>query len=261
MKLSAVTVAFLLLFLALPQAAPAEELTGKQIVEKMKEVESYQDSFMKVNMILVNRRGEERQRKLINRMKKFGDQTKTVTTFLYPDDVKGTKFLVEEVKGGDDIQKLFLPALDKIRRISSSQKKQSFMGTDFSFGDLQSRDPEKGTHNRVGEDKMHDHDCYMVESVPAPDSDSEYSKTLSYVRKDNYLPVRVKFFDKDGEQVKELHTEDHYLQDGIWMARRTIMMNLRKGSKTILEIVEQKNNSGIKDDFFSDRFLRAKTQY
>ena len=242
-------------------AAHAEEMTGKQIVQKMRDVATYKDSYIKLKMTLVNRLGEKRERMLINRTAKIDGLGKTVTTFLYPDDVKGTKFLVEQAKGGgDDIQKIYLPEMDKIRRISSSQKNESFLGTDFTFGDFQSRDPDKGTHKNIGAEKMDGFDCWIVESIPNADEDSQYSKINSWVRKDNYLPVRVKFFDKEGNQIKELTTAQHYKQDGLWIAKTTTMQNLKKGSKTIIEVVEQKNNTGLSPDFFTERFLKDKTQ-
>ena len=242
-------------------AAVAQDLTGKEIIDKIRVQESYEDTMIKMKMTLENKRGETRERLLVNRVKKIDGLTRTMTTFLKPDDVKGTKFLTIENKGRDDDQFLFLPALDKVRRISSNQKGSSFMGSDFSFGDLEGRDPDKGVHKKIGEETRDGFDCYIVESTPVEgDEDDQYSKSVLWVRKDIFVPVRVEFYDKSGELLKVLSASDFQKTDDIWLAHHSVMENVQKNHKTIIDIAGLENNQGLDDDYFSQRFLKDKTQ-
>lgn len=240
----------------------AEEITGKQIIDKIRVQESYTDTMIKIKMTLVNKRNETRERMIVNRIKKIGGLSRTMTTFLFPDDVKGTKFLTIENEGRDDDQFLFLPALDKVRRISSNQKGQSFMGTDFSYSDLSSRDPEEGAHTKLRSENKDGFDCYVVESVPDPeDTDTAYAKIITWVRTDIWVPVYIEFYDKKtGELLKVLTAGEFQKTDDIWMAHHTEMKDVRKDHKTVIEIKSVENNQGLTDDDFSQRFLKDKTR-
>lgn len=238
-----------------------EDLDGKQIVEKMRDRGNSETTLMQVEMIITDKHGDQRVRQIINRMKDDPAGDKTVVTFLKPDDVKGTKFLVVQKKQGDDEQFLYMPALKKVRRISAKQKSGSFMGTDFSYSDLQSYDPDKGTHTKLGEMNLDGQDCYQVQTVPNNPEDYDYSKIVYYVRKDNFIPIKGEFFDKRGELLKVL-TVTKLEKDaaGEWVVRDTTMKNVQKGSSTRMIIRQHKTNIKIDDQFFTDRFLTDETK-
>ncbi len=250
------------LMLLLFVASIALAITGREIVEKMRAQETYEDAVTKVKMELINPQGKKRTRILITRYKEKDGLTRATTTFVYPDDVKGTKFLVIEEKKGETTQYLFLPALGKVRKITAKERGGSFMGSDFSYADLQPHDPEKGIHKLVREEKCGEHECYVVESTPKPgEEDFEYSKVTYWVRKDNYYPIKAVFHDKKGNLLKQLTVEEiAQTPDGVWYAKKSVMENLRTHHKTVLEIQEIRTNAGIPDEFFTLRFLEDKTR-
>jgi len=255
--------AFSVVVAILVAASLAFAITGKEIVEKMRSQETYKDAVTKVKMVLVNPRGKTRTRVLITRYKEKNGLTRAATTFVYPDDVKGTKFLVIEEKEGETTQYLFLPALGKIRKITAKERGGSFMGSDFSYADLQPHDPNKGVHTLVKEEPCGEHECYVVESKPkeGEEEDFEYSKVIYWVRKDNFYPIKAVFYDKKGELLKQLVVEEiAKTPDGVWYAKKSVMENLKTHHKTILEIQEIKTNAGLSDEFFTLRFLEDKTR-
>lgn len=260
MRLRIIIVA-LVIALALPALAFAEELSGKQIVEKMRDRQTSDTLIMQVKMTITDKRGDQRIRSIVNRMKDAPAGGKTVVTFLKPDDVKGTKFLVIEHKKGDDEQMLYMPALKKVRRITSKQRSGKFMGTDFSYADLQSHDPEKGTHKRLEDQNLDGNDCYQIQSTPNDPEDYNYSKIKYWVRKDNDIPVKAEFYDMAGALLKVLTvTKIEKDSKGDWIVRDTLMKNVQKNTSTRMEIQQYKSGVDIADDYFSERFLTDETK-
>ena len=241
--------------------AIAQELTGKQIIQKVSDRASSTTIIMQVRMTITDRRGDTRARSIISRMKDSKTGGKTVVTFLKPDDVKGTKFLVIENKSGDDDQFLYMPALGKPKRISSKQKSGKFMGTDFSYADLQAHDPNKGTHTRLDDESIDGNLCYKVQTVPNNPEDYEYSKIIYWVRQDNDIPVKGEFYDKSGELLKVLTiTNIEKNKDGKWVVKDSLMKNVQKGTSTRMEVLQYQTNVNIPDDFFSERFLKDESK-
>ena len=187
--------------------------------------------------------------------------------FRKPASDKGTSFLTWEHKNKDDDQWLYLPALKRVRRISAADKHKSFMGTDFSYNDMAPPHPDEFTHKLLGEEKVDDNDCYLVESAHKTYTGDaayknkkkyQYSKMISYIRKDNYMLIKARFFDKKGRESKEFHARDIKKIDGIWTSLVVEMKKLKTGHRTILTTTDIKYNTGIGDKFFSQRELKKR---
>lgn len=255
--------AFAILSLTFLVASLSFAITAKEIIEKMRTQETYEDAVTKIKMDIVSPDGKTRTRVLITRYKKDKNGLgHASTTFIYPDEVKGTKFLVTETKPGESDQYLFAPQIGRVRKIMAKERGGSFMGTDFSYSDLRPHDPEKGVHTLLREEKFGGYDCYVVESVPKKgETDYDYSKVVYWVRKDNYVPIKVVFYDKSGALLKQLTTSEVVqTADGIWYSKKSVMENLKTGSRTISEIQEIKTNAGLSDDYFTTRFLEDQTR-
>jgi len=246
-----------LLAIFMAHSVLAADMTGEEIVKKMGNINFSEDAILKVKMTLIDKTGKTRERALLMRGKKEKDGlAKSVITFLAPADVKGVKFLIIQVKDKDDIQKLYLPALKRIRQISSNQKSDSFMGTDFTYNDMQSRKAEDGVHTRLADESMDGVDCYKVQTIPKPDVQVDYSKLIYWVRKDNMMPVKAMFWDKEGKLLKEMTIRNHErADDGNWIARYSKMTNMQTGHATELQIVEYKVNAGVDESYFTEQFL------
>jgi len=211
--------------------------------------------------LLVDADGTKRERQLRTRTKKVNGLNRIVTTFLSPPDVRGVKFLVIEKKNEDDDQLHYLPALKRVRRITSSSKSDSFMGSTFSYADPQSHDPEKGNHERLKDMVLAGQDCYVVKTIPKNPADYEYSRLVYWVRKDNFMPVRGEFYDKDGKLLKVLEVlKLEKKPDGTWMTTLTKMSNVQKRNVTVLEIMNYQVDVAIEDFYFTERFLKDESQ-
>jgi len=169
--------------------------------------------------------------------------------------VRGTGFLIWEHKGKDDDQWLYLPAFKKVRRISSKEKEKSFMGTDFSYEDLGSHNLDDYNYTLLKSETFDDQDCYVVESVPKPGKKKSYKKTITWIRKDIFLAIRIDFYDKKGKFLKRLHATNIEKIDGIWTVKVMEMENVQRKHRTILELENVRYNIGLKKHFFTERNL------
>jgi len=241
--------------------ALAQELDGRAIVKKMSKANESKSSFTKAKMILVDKNGGWRTRNITIRSKLINDLRNTVTVFLAPPDVAGVKFLVQEQKGADDDQRIYLPEQKRVRRITTSNQSSSFMGSTFSYADLQSQNPDKGAHKRLNDMPMGSYDCYVVETTPKKEDDYIYGRLIYWVRKDNFLPVRGDFYDKKGQPWKVLEVSQHEQRpDGTWYAKQTKMTNVQDHTVTTIEVSEYKIDLPIDDSYFTERFLSDESQ-
>jgi outer membrane lipoprotein-sorting protein len=232
--------AVLLLFLS--------TLSARDIVDKAYNRDMPKSSMAKSKMIIVNEKGEMREREILTYTAEIKGIRKSLIKFLEPADVKDTSFLHIENPKGEDEQFLYIPAIKKTRRIAGSQRSSSFMGSDFSYSDFEKRDVDAGEHSLIKEENYNGHDVYVVESIPRDDPD--YSKFVQWIRKDNFVPIRVDFYDKKGNLIKRLEVEKLENIDGYWISTKTVMQSLTKNKKTVIEIIEIKNNIEIPEKYF-----------
>jgi len=247
-----------LLALCAPATLLADDKGDKIIYEAEEHtLLGYDGAESVIEMILTNKRGTVRKRKLHTISNKKDDMNRVLARFQEPPDVAGTAFLVREVKDEDDEQFLYIPALKKVRRISSSQKGGSFMGTDFSYDDLQSHEVTESENKIIREEKLKNQDCWVIESTPKPGVSSEYSRSLRWIRKKDYVPIRMELF-KKGDPNK-LHKEMVVFQvgkkDGRVVVRDAEMHNVLKKHKTRIKMLSIEMNKSFSDDDFSKQAL------
>jgi len=227
------------MFLAAPAAADdfPDGLTAKQIVDRVLNSDTigFGTGQATITLTIQNKRGQERVRKLETRGTKTDGLQWTLATFIEPADVAGTKLLAKEVKDGSDLQYLYLPALKEKRRIAGSEKNESFMGTDFTYYDLEQRGIEDGEYTRLPDQKHSDIDCFRIDSMPK-EKDSPYSKLEQWIDNKDYLPLKIFFYDKKGEHVKTLVAQVVEKVGGQMTITRLLMKNVQKGSKTTMQI-------------------------
>jgi outer membrane lipoprotein-sorting protein len=232
-------------------------MTGKEIAQKVHDRENGNSSLIETKMILINENGQEKERSIRAVSKEYGELSKTMIRFLSPADVKGTGFLVWENTGRDDDQFLYLPALKQDpRRIASSEKSSRFMGTEFTYEDLESRKVDDDAHTLLREETYKAIKCYVVESVPKNSKDTQYSKYISWIRPDIWLPIKIEFYDKNGELLKIMTANTIEKIDGIWTVMESEMDNVQEGKKTRLIIDKIQYNLAIPDDYFTERYLK-----
>ncbi|MBZ0270459.1 outer membrane lipoprotein-sorting protein [bacterium] len=247
--------------MALLFAAPARaELSGKEIIAKSRDAQQTGATVNKIEMTLENKRGETLSQKLVTRTKTEGGLTRSVTTFLAPDETKGTKFLMVENAGRDDDMKIFIPDLKRIRTISTAQRNQSYMGTDFAFGDLEALDPDTGTHTFAGEETIDGAETYKVETTPDPNSGTGYAKMVNWIRKDNFIPVKTEYYDRDGNLKKVKTVHDVTRQGDGWLMKKMVMNDVQREHRTIIQVIDSERKA-VDDEYFTERFLNQTDRY
>jgi hypothetical protein len=235
----------------------ADTLSASEIVQKARDKQFPKNSVSELTMVLINKRGNERVRKLQTKRKDYGNgQAKSVAYFLSPSDVKGTAFLVWEHADQPNDVFIYLPALKKIRRIASEQKHQSFMGSDFSYADMENDDVDQADHRILSEEERNGKPCWVIESIPKPDSDSEYGKLITWVDKAEFIPRKVKFFDKKGRDYKIMDVLRTGPVGEEVLPLHFSMTDLQKDHKTEITIDKIDLDQEISDKEFTHRAIQ-----
>lgn len=232
-------------------------ISGAEIIQKVYDRPQGDDMQSELTMSLINSRGETRVRKIKQFIKDFGKVEKKIMFFVAPADVRNTSFMnwSYDEEGKDDDQWIYLPALKKVKRISSDSKSDYFMGSDFTYDDLGDRHPSEDTHKLLREETLNGEDCYVVESIPK-DEDYMYSKTVTWVIKDKWIGLKKEFYDEDGEFLKTLSIKNYKKISGFWVITESEMDNVQKEHKTNMQLTDVKINTGIPANKFTERMMR-----
>lgn len=238
------------------------EPTGIQIMQRVDDRDDGNDLTQKIYQKLIDRRGGVRERFIISFRKDYGKDSKSISYFLQPANIRDTALLTYDYDGSkrDDDQWLYLPALKKVRRISAADRGDYFMGTDFTFEDIK-QTPELEDYNwrLLGSEQVDGHACWVVEGVPKTDDLKKnlgYAKTVNYVRKDIHMAIKIDYWDRKGQELKHFHIRELKQIDSIWTATIMVMKNVQTGHATEMIFSEHKYNTGLSDRTFSERMLK-----
>ena len=237
--------------------ANAQSITGLEVMQNVYNRPTGPDITSQLTMTLTNSKGSTRVRSIKQFIRTYGDDEKKIMFFTAPADVKNTSFM--DWSYGDDSKEddmwIYLPALKKVKRISSENKSDYFMGSDFTYDDLGGRKPALDTHKILREEKVNGYDCYVVESIPK-DPDYIYSRTVSWIIKESFVGAKKEFYDEDEELLKTLTINEIEKIDGYWVVLDMFMDNVQKEHTTQMELKNVKIGSGIKDSYFTDRQMK-----
>jgi hypothetical protein len=242
--------------------AMADDAKARAIMEKVDAREDGKSIEQDMLMILIDKNGNKRTRDIKSYGKDMGEDEYSIMFFKSPADVKNTAFLTYDydVSSKDDDQWLYLPALKKVKRIPSSDKSGSFMGSDFSYFDLTDRNLDEYDFKLMKDTKVRGHDAWVIESTPRSKKvmkESGYTKSLAIIRKDNYVVVRALNFMKNGKR-KYMDITKMHQEQGIWVADE-ITMATKKQKKTLHKTVLKFNNiqlnKPLSDGMFTTRRL------
>lgn len=238
------------------QANISEAQTAAEIADKVYTRPAPDDGESDMTMTLINSKGKKRVRSLHQFFKSYGDTEKKVMFFKAPADVKNTSFLnfSYDEAGKDDDQWLYLPALKKVKRISSSSKDNNFMGSDFTYEDMENKDPKDFNHTLVKEETINGQECYVLEITPK--EENSYSKQIAWVMKDKWIPAKMEFYDEDEELLKILEITEHEEIGGYWIVVSQTMTNVQKNHSTVIKLSDIKMNIDLGDGKFSQRAMK-----
>lgn len=181
----------------------------------------------------------------------WGDQ-RIYVYFKRPADVNKMVFMVWKHTEQDDDRWLYLPALDLVKRIAASDKRTSFVGSDFLYEDVSGRSPSEDQHELIDTDENY----FIIKSTPFKPDEVEFSYYIMYIHKLTYLPIQIVSYDKQGEKYRvytALNVET--IQDNPTITQAEIK-NFKSGSRTVMEYSDVKYNIELPDDIFTERYLR-----
>ncbi len=256
-------IVLLVLILWLPIAAKAEtpEEKGLAIAEEMnRRDDGYNDFTAKLKMTLRNRQGEESIRIIRNRTLEVpGDGDKSLIIFDTPKVVKGTAFLSFTHQIKNDDQWLFLPALKRVKRISSSNKSGSFMGSEFAYEDISSQEVAKYTYRWLRDEDYESKTTFVVELDPV-DPNSGYTRQIVWYDQAEYIPVKVDYYDRKNVLLKTLTFSEYQQYLGKhWRPDRMEMINHQTGKSSDLLWTDYKFKTGLSSkDFTKNSLKRAR---
>jgi hypothetical protein len=235
-------------------------------LEIMKSVDARDDGdnmAVETKMTLIDKKGYERVREIKAFVKDKGEDTLRIQFFTAPADVKDTGFLTFDYYSGekDDDQWIYLPELHKTKRIASSDKSSSFMGSDFSYADMNRRVLSEWKFKILKESTVNDNKVWLIEALPASkevENRYGYTKSVVFIRQDIFFPVRGVHWVKDGNKIKYMEVKKLEQIDNIWVATKT-HMKTTKNKKTLhstkLEWKEIKFNQELDESLFTIRRL------
>jgi len=217
----------------------------------------FHDSTAAMKMVLRNKQGEESVRQIrVRTLEQLDDGDKSLTIFDEPADVKGTNFLSFTHKTGPDDQWLYLPALKRVKRISSRNKSGPFMGSEFAYEDLSSQEVEKYTYKYIRDEDYAGMDCFVIERYPV-DEYSGYTRQVVWIDKQEYRPHKIVYYDRKNAKLKTLTLSDYqqYL-DKYWRAHTMFMENHQTGKSTQLTWSDYEFQTGLTERDFDRNSLK-----
>lgn len=249
----------------LPSSVWAAELDVQKLMERNYFVGHVKDSSFEATFTLTNSAGQQRVRKTIGytKLKPGGTERMRMTRFVSPPDVKGTaSLLVEEAEQDDNIW-IYLPALKKVRRLVASNKRDSFLGTDFSYADVIGHPVKDWSFKLVREEALNGQTCYVVEGKPRSDevkAETGYSKRVEWIGKDNAVTLKSEFWDEAGQPLKTAQFKEvrqvHAATDK-WQPMLLEVLNTQTGHRTTIQFSNFAVNQQIKDELFTPRNMET----
>ncbi|MBW2178356.1 MAG: outer membrane lipoprotein-sorting protein [Deltaproteobacteria bacterium] len=254
----------LIMIVVLPvMQAGADDPKARAIMEKVDARDDGDHQTADMEMILIDKNGHQRKRSISSFSKDMDKDTYRLMFFREPADVRNTGFLTYDYDdpARNDDQWLYLPALRKTKRIASSDKSGSFMGSDLTYADMTARNLDDYGFTLKKEMAVKGAPVWLIESVPMGKKvikETGYTKSLLFVRKDNYFVIRAVHWVKNGGYLKYLDTRTLEQIDGVWVGTE-MHITKKKGKKmahkTELYWKNVRFNQNLADDLFTIRRL------
>ena len=239
------------------ESSEGEELTVEEIIDRVTERNSlgFESGRAQIRMEVYDRAGERRERRLDVRSKRSEGRSRTLMSLTAPAEVQGQTFLFIENEGQADDMWMYVPAFDVTRRVEGSQRRSAFLGSHFTFADLESRDLREATYRRQADESIGEHEVYVIEARPKVPAESDYSRMVAYIRKSDQIPLRIRFFNKENEEEKTLFAERlNTTEAGVTYVEQ---MRLRsaQGGHTTIEIMALDPGLELPDSLFDRESL------
>ena len=259
-KIKFILIAFLMSSTCISFAEEAKQKGLEIAKEADRRDTGFGDQTASLIMELRNKQGNKSIREVrVKTLEVIGDGDKSMSIFDKPADVKGTAFLTNSHYLKPDDQWLYLPALKRVKRITSKNKSGPFMGSEFAYEDISSQEVEKYTYKYLRDEIINGIDCFVIERTPTYKY-SGYTKQITWINKQEYRPERIVFHDRKNTRLKTLNYSGYkrYLNK-FWRAKEMFMENHQTGKSTLLTWSNYKFSVGLnKGDFNRSSLKRAR---
>jgi hypothetical protein len=235
--------------------------TAREIMEQQKKRHQVDREETTVQMELINRSGNKKERTLnIYSYRQEDGLSKGLIKFTEPADIRGVGLLTwEQAADQEDDQWIYIPAAKRVKRIAAGGKKNAFMGTDFAFEDMRPERLDAHEYKLTKSESVDGHDCYVIEAVPSTDKEkkeSGYGKRIFWIRKDILITVKTEFYDNRDRLVKSgTSSEIEALEGNVYRAGRAEMETIRSNTKTVMITKSRSLSPDFDESFFTQQVL------
>lgn len=246
----------------------AADLTAYDVMQAVENRYDGDSSIGNYTMVLIDRRERQRVRNLRIFSKDYGEDSKALSLFESPADIRGTAYLNFDwdEESVDDDSWLYLPALQRVKRIASSDTSDSFLGSDFTYADINGYELDWYNYEFVNQsDTVDGHEVWVIQATPKPEFKDKaedatgYSKMQSWIRKDNFMQVRGQVWEIRGNRIKYFNSSEIELIDDIWTTKRLQVISTRNGKQehaSILQINNIDYNVAVDDAAFTTEYMQ-----
>jgi len=251
------------LLLLITTTVHAAEYTADEILNKVRNRADGADNYAKASLILKEKNGSTRTRNLLFLQKDYGKDDKLTLSFTEPADVKGVvlqSINYDEVAAKEDDQWMYLPAFRQVRRIAATDKRGSFMGSQFSYIDLDKLRVTDYQQKVIGEEKINERDCYLIERIPASlevINRTGYHKVNVWVDKESFLVTKQVYFDAKGIPFKEFLAKKVEVIQDIWTVTHSEMRDLVNSRASDLIFSDVSYDVGLDDSLFQQNIMKT----
>jgi outer membrane lipoprotein-sorting protein len=245
----------LLLLASSTVAAPPDEQT---LVQRMRDVlKPARASVREVVITMTDRNGEQTVWKAREARKELPDGKRTLLVVLEPEDTKNNALLIWDKPRGPSVEWWYPPALRRVRELMPIESYQQFLDTDFTYADLGFVD-RQGAYRLLGDEQLNGARLYKVEFVP--DRKVFYSRILTWIAPDTFLPVRRDYYDVAGQLWKRITFSDVTVVDDVPTPLHIRMEDLQQGSHTDLVFRDVRYDVRLPDTIFDPQQLPQTVQ-
>lgn len=246
-----------LLTFGLISFAASADSAGERLAQRVYDRPDGKDATSLVTMSLQEKGRAPRVRKmLVYRLERKAGDVSSLIRFLEPADIEGTGLLTQDKTDGDSNQWVYLPAMERVRRIDSGRKGGRFVNSDYFYEDLRDRKVSQDEHRVTGQETITGVACDILESVPTDPENSVYSKRISWIDPATALPMRVDFYgNNDAQPDKRLQLLKKEKIQGYWTVTDSTMTNLKTGHQTRLTVEKMLYDKRLPAKLFSTQTL------
>ncbi|WP_457573470.1 outer membrane lipoprotein-sorting protein [Desulfolithobacter sp.] len=237
--------------------ARAGDLTDVEEIVNRANLAAYyagDDGRAQVTMTITDSQGRVRKREfvILRKDKEDGGEQFFYVYFKKPSDVRKMVFMVHKHIDRDDDRWLYLPALDLVKRIAASDKRTSFVGSNFLYEDVSGRGLDEDVHELIETTDR----FYVVKNTPKDPGSVEFSRYTVWIDKQTFMPVKSEYLDKNGRKYRVVEALEIHDIQGYPTVTRSRAADLTSGSETVAEFRRIQYNIGLKDRIFTERYLR-----